>query len=623
MCGIAGAYSASGAPIPRRLLDTLRRQIAHRGPDGEGTMQEGRLGLVHTRLAILDLSEVASQPMWTPDRSACLCYNGEIYNFQQLRDELTEEAGLEFRSTGDTEVLLAACRHWGVRATLERLNGMFAFAYWDARAQELWLARDRMGIKPLFICRDTDRLLFASEIKALLAGCSRTPAPDMTSLFEILDGGTNWEPYTAFHGIEALQPGHFVRLGRGRDEPVQERYFDVFDNIHEKLYRSYESASFAEMTARFQQLMRHSVAIHSVSDAPLATLASGGIDSSLICALAKDQRPDMWLYHAEVVGPQSEAAFARQVAEHLELSLVVAQMDGDEYVEQLVRTTWFHEAPSAYHPNDVPFQVVSQRAGQDGIKVLLTGEGSDELFIGYGHACKRILRSRLRALMDRGGRVLGPLRSLILPVLGHRLIDVLSSRGGQAAWVRAAEQAYGFIDDPVERSALVINTLYLKAHLNSLLQRNDRMGMMHGLESRIPFLENDVVLFGLNLPLRHKHPYTLLELLRGHPMKRNKAVVRAAAEHLLPREIVRRKKLGFPVTPETYLSIGPCFFRNGFLENALGMGHPQMSATLAQLPGDERWNLFTTEIFGRLFFLGESIESVSARLERRPARRAA
>lgn len=614
MCGIAGAFDFAGAPIAPRLLDRLREQIAHRGPDGVGSMIDGNVGLAHTRLAILDLTDGASQPMWSADRRACLCFNGEIYNFRDIRSEL-EAKGSVFRSTGDTEVLLEACVRWGVRTTLDKLNGMFAFAYWDAVDNELWLARDRMGIKPLYYRCDGRQLVFASEIKALLAVSAAANEPDLASLWQLLDGGTTWEPYTLFQGVRALQPGHFVRLRRDAEGPEQQPYWSVFDNINEQRYRENERASFADVSEHFTDLMRHSIEIHAISDAPLAALASGGIDSSLICALAQDSCPGMSLYHAEVVGAQSEAAFARRVAEHVGSPLVVARMDGQDYVDQLVKTTWFHEAPSAYHPNDVPFQIVSRRASQDGIKVLLTGEGADELFIGYGHACKRILRQRLLGLFDLGGGVLRPLRKLIAPPAEDRLADVLASRGEQQQWLSAANAAYGFVKDPVERSAMVGNALHLTAHLNSLLQRNDRMGMMHGIESRIPFLENAVVEFAINLPLRHKHPSSLLQFLRGHPMKRNKAVVREASRKYLPQDIVRRKKLGFPVDPEAYLKIDGGLFRGGFLEGALSMRHQELDGVVSALDGDKRWNLFATEIFGRLFFLGESVDSVAARLQ--------
>ncbi len=620
MCGIAGAFDLSGKPIEQRLLARMRAQIDHRGPDGRDQVADGPVGLVHTRLAILDLSDAAHQPMWLEDRSACLAYNGEIYNFRALRRQLQRE-GVRFRSSGDTEVLLRACRLWGVRGTLPRLNGMFAFAYWDAAAGELWLARDRNGIKPLYTLRDGDRLLFASEIKALLAASTRAPEPDICSILLLLEGGTPWEPHTAFAGVRALPPAHALRV-RCRREPVCHRYFDLFGAIDEDRYRRLQQTPFAQVAGEFAERMRESVRIHSIADAPVAALASGGIDSSLIAALAVQQRPGMPLYHAEVLGPNSEAAFAREVAHFLRCPLVVARLDGDTYRRDLVRTTWFHETPSAYHPNDVPFQVVARRAGRDGIKVLLTGEGADELFLGYGHACKRVLRGRLRQRLERlpaGGAV----ARLIFAGAGDSVVEALGSRGVRERWAAGAAAAYAFVEDPVERAALVDNALHMRAHLGSLLQRNDRMGMMHGLESRIPFLENAVVEFGVNLPLRHKHPSLLRDFLRGHPMRRNKAVVRAAAERLLPRSIVRRKKRGFPVTPESYLEVGPELLREGFLEGVLRLRHRQMAEAFAALDGDRRWNLFATEIFGRLFFLSEPVEALGERLQGLRRRQAA
>ena len=607
MCGIAGIIASAGTQPESEQLETLRRLIAHRGPDDSDIVVEGRAGLVHTRLSIQDLSNSAHQPMWSEDRRHCLCYNGEIYNFRELRREL-EAAGHRFRSTGDTEVLLRACIEWGVEATLPRLDGMFAFALYEVESDRLWLARDRMGIKPLYYAERDDRLIFASEMKAVRALLGEV-APDLPVILSLLEGASPWEPWTPFQGILALQPGHFMCIDAHPAEVVQQPYFRIIDAVDEALYREQDGWTLQQATDRFRSLMTRSVEIHAISDAPVAALASGGIDSSLISALAQKFIPDIALYHADVVGPMSERAFARQVAEYLDAPFHAAEMHGEDYVSSLVETTWYHEMPSAYHPNDVPFQLVARLAHENGIKVLLTGEGADELFLGYGPSSKAILRDRIASLFALGrpllGRLGGLLGKLYPPARRRSVIEDLASRAGIQAWRRESESAYAFVHDPVERNALIDGLFVQRGHLNSLLQRNDRMGMMHALESRIPFLENEVVRFAVNLPVRFKHPMKWREILRGNPLTRNKTVVRRAARDLVPESITTRKKLGFPVTPMDYLRLDAEFLRDGFLQHLLGIGHEGMKASFEAADDDLRWNLFSVELFGRLFFLGE------------------
>lgn len=613
MCGIAGIADFSQQPVDRDVLNRMQSAIAHRGPDGAGIYTDTSVGLVHTRLSILDLSESAHQPMLDKQADTCISYNGEIYNFQDIRKTL-KDAGVEIQSTGDTEVLLKACSHFGVEETLQMLNGMFAFAFWDAKKRELWLARDRTGIKPLYYTLHENRLLFASEIKALLPFAG-TAQPDLPVLYEILNGGTSWEPYTFFAGIYALNPGHYLRIKVDNPDLEQKEYFSLFGLIDEARFNEYKNASMDDVAAQFRELMTESVKIHSISDAPLATLASGGIDSSLISSLAANYCPGLSLYHADIIGEQSEKQYAQAMADYLNCPLVTAAMTPDQYTAQLVNTTWSHEAPSAYHPNDVPFQLVAKRAHEDGIKVLLTGEGADELFIGYGLASKQIIRNKLKYMVSEDTPLLGKgvsiLKKLSPAEFSRSITEPLATRGVAEQWMRRAEDAYSFVTGRVEREALVDASGYMKAHLNSLLQRNDRMGMMHALESRIPFLENNIVRFAVNLPLKFKHPATLLKMLGGNPLTRNKTVVRKSAQGLVPDTIIKRKKMGFPVTPERYLRLDQEFYKDGFLEQTLGIRHDGMQKMLDGLDQETRWNLFSTELFGKMFFTGDSKDALA------------
>lgn len=611
MCGISGIYNFQDKQADIDVLKKMKDIILHRGPDGSGIYTSKNVGLVHTRLSIQDLSEAAHQPMWDEISEHCICFNGEIYNFHSLREDLIKE-GINFKSTGDTEVLLRACIYYGVEKTLPKLNGMFAFAFWNDKKKELWIGRDRMGIKPLYYSHIGNSFFFASEMKAITPFISDIK-PDTSVLFEILNGGTSWEPYTLFSGVDALNPGHYLHLTQDTKEIEQKEYFSIFSLVDESLYKEYAKSSLQEMTALFSSIMNESVKIHAISDAPVATLISGGIDSSLISTLTNKYCHGISLYHADVVGVNSEKKYAKQVADYLNLNFVYAEMTQETYLNDLVETTFSHETPSAYHPNDVPFQIISKRAHQDGIKVLLTGEGADELFIGYGHASKQILRNKIQNSLNNFP-LIGKLNSVIQKIFpqnyGRSMIETLSTRGTSKIWENRANNAYSFITDNVEREALVNSAIYQKAHLNSLLQRNDRMGMMHALESRIPFLENEMVKFAANLPLKFKHPQSWISIVHGNPLTRNKTVVRESARQLLPSNIVNRKKLGFPITPETYMNLKDEFFKNGFIENTLGIKHSEMKTLLEGLSSDIRWNLFSTELFGKIFFLGDNRSSL-------------
>ncbi|MFT5758741.1 MAG: asparagine synthase (glutamine-hydrolyzing) [Alteromonadaceae bacterium] len=615
MCGIAGIINLDGKTVEAGMLDKMKELLRHRGPDGAGSHLQDNVGLVHTRLSIQDLTDSAHQPMKDEDSGCWLTYNGEIYNFRVLRQELVTR-GIALKSSGDTEVLLKYCVHFGVNKTLSKLNGMFSFAFWNNKTKELWLARDRMGIKPFYYIATTKSLMFASEMKVLLPFLDRVE-PDHAVLHEVLNGRTPWEPYTLFAGIKALEPGNYIHITSAEKRILPKEYFSIFANVTESEYKDNQQASVEDINEKFLSLMKNSVSTHSVSDAPIGALLSGGIDSSLISSLAKKHNNDLSLYHADVVGPQSEKIYAQQVAEYLNLTFIDEPIDKFSYASELVATTYFHEAPSAYHPNDVPFQLIAKRAKKDGIKVLLTGEGADELFIGYKKATAAILRDKLGMFCHKvpgGSRIGRVINKLNQPNEEFLMSENFASRGSAATWQLRAEQAYHFISDPVEKNALVNSFVFLKAHLNSLLQRNDRMGMMHGIESRIPFLENELVRFAANLPLKFKSPSNLMALLTNHSATKNKKVVRNAALGLVPPSIVTRRKVGFPITPSDYFNIEDHFFLDGFLQHHLRVNNKELTNMLANLSAKQRWRFFSTEIFGRLFFLGDDKETLSEKV---------
>lgn len=598
MCGITGIVRFDGRPVDETVLLRMRERIAHRGPDDAGAYLGVGFGLAHRRLSILDLSDAAHQPMRDAASGAVLCYNGEVYNYPELRRRLAEE-GCQFQSTGDTAVVLQACRAWGVPAAARLMDGMFAFAYWDPAAQALWLVRDRTGIKPLYYYRSYSRLLFASEIKALLGEV--TPELDATSLVGVLLGIPGADPHTLFHGVESLEAGHALKIDT-RGTIQSHEYYSLAEGVDANLYRELARASDAQVVAEVDRLVHRSVKLHLASDAPVAALCSGGLDSSFIATLSHRYLPRLQAYHANVAGKFSELAWAEQVADHCGLPLHVAHLTAENYLRDLPRVTYANECPVSFHPNTVPFYQVCRLSAEQGIKVLMTGEGADELFGGYATFRANDRRRRWQAWLERWAtrlpgvgrraqRLVERLASATGGVDGRSWPSALATRGRSLEVIERARDAYAFVSDPVEREFQVDLFSYLHGYLQTILWRNDRMGMAVGLENRVPYLENDLIGYVLNLPRRFK--------LRG---KIDKWALRRAADSRLPRSVARRTKMGFPIDLGKLPQSSPSFFRDGFLEQSLGWGRSQLEQIAGADP-DSRFRLLAAEVWGRIFFM--------------------
>ena len=610
MCGITGVIRFDRRAVDAVKLQRMNDRLAHRGPDDAGTFIHGPVGLAHRRLSILDLTVAAHQPMRDSSHASVLSYNGEIYNYRDLRTQL-ESLGHRFNSSGDTEVLLAACAQWGAPEAARRANGMFAFAWWDPKREELWLARDRMGIKPLYYHCDENRLIFASEIKALLGEIDAQP--DERALTALLMRVPLFDPQTPFKGVRAVESGRVLRI-RTTGDIKAEQYFSLADAVDPELYRSLDEMPDDQVVAAIDDRVRAGVAVHAASDAPVGTMISGGVDSGLVSALAKSHVPNLSAYHADVQGPYSELKWAHATAQHLDLPLHVLGLSHQTYLRTIAEATWFNEWPICLHPNTVPFFLTCRLAAQKGAKVLLTGEGADELFAGYG-----IFRSnaRRRRLTSWIGRLAGPFAKFGLGRLGRFLTrttdcqEVLGARstaatlltGGRSSlYIEAAREAYAFVRDPVEREFHADLFGYLGGYLRSILWRNDRMGMAVGLESRVPYLDNELVRHAINLPMRFK--------LRR---RADKWALRQAARKLLPRALSHRPKMGFPVDARTYVLPPPAFFKGGFVQDCLDIG-PRQLETLARVHPDSRFDLAMIEIWGQMFFGGVSMAEMGERI---------
>jgi asparagine synthase (glutamine-hydrolysing) len=544
----------------------MMERIAHRGPDDQGSWVNDTVALGHQRLSILDLSDRGHQPFITADGNGILVFNGEVYNYTELRKELEEE-GVRFVSTSDTEVALYALHVWGPETAIPRFNGMFGLAYFDQRNRTLVLARDRLGIKPLYIACESGRIVFASEIKALLAHPCVRCVPDRHALaihaaLHRIEG-----EMTPFEGISALRPGSFWKVTEG--SVAKTVFFDVFDRLDvDRIVQAMRTP--LKEVDEFDNAIVHSVGIHLASDAPLASMCSGGVDSSLITAIARESRPDITAYVADVKNTVSEGARARVVAKALGIRLCQVDVDAEDLLRLWPEATWFGDQPNT-HGNDMPMLAVARACRRDGIKVVLTGEGADELFGGYAWQAEAFDRWRrwrrhplraaaehikwLRPLLRRFPKPLGipdapysfggaiPLLGGGNPVdryvgrldaaAGLRLLFSLDpNRQSRAASLFHKLEGAGTLE---ERAFLARGLDDMYGHLESLLKRNDRMGMAASIETRVPFLENRLIDLGMHAPFSVKRR-------DGH----GKWIVKRAAQKRLPREIVFAEKLGFP-----------------------------------------------------------------------------
>jgi len=557
MCGIAGLFRANGilpddAGAVARMSDAQR----HRGPDAEGLYCGERVVLGHRRLSILDLSDAGRQPMSNEDGSVWVVFNGEIYNYAELREELLN-SGHRFRSASDTEVLIHGYEQWGVERLLAKLRGMFAFGLYDTQ-RGLFLARDRMGIKPLYYYQSGGFLLFASEVKALLGSGMVPEEQDRKALAGFLIAGSIPSPRTIVKNVACLPPGHWAECGDG--QVSVRKYWDL-DCCAEATGSVDDSA--------LQACLEDCVKRHLVSDVPLGVFLSGGVDSAGLVALASRIRKAQGdrLHTLTVVFDEreySEASPAAEIASHFQTC------------HQEVRVTcadFRRELPAFFRSMDQPTNdginsyFVSQAARQTGLTVVLSGLGGDEVFWGYSHyrwlrragglarvpaplrrllafsGCQwgRLLRRdnwlRMAYLSGSGSidRVYLTMRGFFTPERAARLLDM--SRAELDAII---EEQYGFCPPRRGSAAMAFNYLEIKRYLHDqLLRDTDVFGMAHSIEARVPYLDHVVVerIWGLASGLK-------LDRAVNKPL-----LVKALNDPLLRAAASRRKRgFSFPMS---------------------------------------------------------------------------
>ena len=633
MCGICGV--AIPNQLSRRVnesrLVAMRDSLTHRGPDDAGILIDGSVGLGHRRLSIVDLGG-GRQPMANEDDSVRIVFNGEIYNHRELRPML-EDRGHLYRSSSDTETIIHLYEEFGPRG-VERLRGMFAYAIWDGRRRRLVIARDRLGIKPLYYAvKDDGTLYFASEIKALIEAGAIRPELNYNALADYAANRYTSGEETLFKGVRRLLPGHTLVWRDGQIEI--ERYWDL------SFTKPDEALSEAQYVERFGEIFRECVESHLMADVPLGMFLSGGIDSSAIAAvmsrLVKEPIKTFSVAFAE--RDANELEYARAVAQAFKTDHHEIVVSPEQFFDRLPALVYQEDEPIA-HPSSVPLYFVSDLAVKH-VKVALTGEGSDELLAGYnkyrvtiynlllGRGYERVTPAPLRNLVKKqienlngASRARRALERTFL-FMPAKIKDVyfdnfaVYSPSRQRRLFTAEAYARMRDHDPyrtalayIERSdaETLLDKLLaadLKTYLHELLMKQDQMSMAASLETRVPFLDHKLVEFATRLPDAMK--------LRGWTTK---YVLRRAMRGVLPPQILTRKKMGFP-TP-----IGSWFrgrFRRVLEEYILseraserGVFNPSYVRELVDrhMAGENHaerlWMLVNFEIWQRRFFDGEA-----------------
>lgn len=608
MCGIYGKVGLGQNVDVHECLQKTQL-LNHRGPDYCGSYAFRNIFLGHTRLSILDLTPAGNQPFG--DDEARLVFNGEIYNWQELREKYLPDQ--ELRSHSDTEVLFLLLRKMGAEC-LPLLNGMFAFAYYVVSNQKMLLARDMVGIKPLNFVNGRSYFEFSSEIKNLYHDT------ELNRLKEYFVFGRFGEDCLPFDNVREVLPGSFVELDCASGEWSQRPYCELESLASEKVYTRLMAAD--NLVDQLDLLLQRSVSMHEQSDAPIGFLCSGGLDSSLITAISAKRHPDIALYHADFEGEGRELDYAQKVANHVGAPLRKTTLTKNQFWEMFPELTYALEMP-IQHQHSVSLNLIARKAEADGVKVLLAGDGADELFMGYWfyssyarslsnyrHAgdprsmlrmCRNVLRrlagstqdtywffSEINRTFQRHAHVgfAGDACSLADPFKYMSLV-------GQdfRAWKRwqQATDAFQWMGENREASVLSFQLFYMRSFLQPLLHRLDRMLMNPSVEGRVPFLERELMEFALNLPVGQK--------ISG---KSNKHLLKQVALRYLPAEIVERRKKGFTVPFSSYVTKFPRILENGFVAEWTRLTKKEL---LSWCGGDvdQLYRLISIEVWGRIF----------------------
>lgn len=628
MCGIAGLTLTDGSSADSRIIRRMTDAIAHRGPDADGFYVSGCTALGHRRLSIIDLA-TGAQPMTNEDGSLWITYNGEIFNHAEVRPGL-EQAGHRYKSRCDTETVIHAYEQYGDQC-VTHFRGMFSFAIWNQARKQLFAARDRLGIKPFYYYWDGRLFAFASEIKALLEHPEISPRLNESLLPENLAFGYNSGDDTLFFGIKKLAPGHTLTLSCGEKPRLEiKQYWDP------PCPTEFATRSESEWIDECRQRLEEVVRMRLMSDVPLGMFLSGGVDSSAIAALIKRMTggPVKTFAVGYSEADFSELSYAREVAESIGTDHHDVVIGMEDFFNAMPRMVWHEDEPISW-PSSISLYFVARLAAER-VKVVLTGEGSDELFAGYGrYRFYQLNQKWMNAYSGVPGSVRKSIRNLfsnssvLSASLKHKIGHTVLGRetnieslyldnfycafgsDEQARFLAEECRANPYSNflsrwNSVSSSPAVSRLLYAdqKTYLVELLMKQDQMSMACSIESRVPFLDHKFVEFAASVPPHMK--------LRG---AQGKYVLKKAVEDLLPASIIYRKKQGFPTPLRSWLrqdrarplldylrdpgGILAEYVDGAFVDQLLeAHSHGTIEAT------DRIWRLLNVQVWGDMYITG-------------------
>ncbi len=614
MCGICGRFNLDGKPVSADEIIAMRDVMTHRGPDGQGIFVDGSIGLGHRRLSIIDL-EGGAQPLSNEDGSVTVVFNGEIYNFGEIRPRL-EARGHTLLTRSDTEVIVHEYEDKG-SSCVDAFRGMFAFAVWDARQRQLLLARDRLGVKPLYFAQFGRSLVFGSEIKSLLEASNVQVELDPVGVRRYLTYRHSYGNGTLFKGIQQLPPGH-VLIANSNGITVR-RYWDVPTRVDDRV----DDAT--DVRARFLTLLDEAVKLRMISDVPLGAFLSGGIDSSAITALMARHTDRVKTFSVGFVpGDENELSWAKLVADRCRADHHEFVLGSEDFFSLLQKLVWHHDEPMIF-PASIPLYLLS-RESKRVATVMLAGEGADEILAGYDTNVRAFRLARMTATVPAAVRRL--IASIPLPgrigsitaraaldqeafiMAGYRLSghDALT-RACRLPLPAEADDDRVLLDEvnlPYRKGTFLDNLLYfqLKTYLVALLMKQDKMSMAASIETRVPYLDHHVVGMALSLPDTLK--------VRG---QRGKYLLREVSRQLLPDAIIDRPKQGFPVpiakwfaqkgNPFIDVLLDPGTLADGLLDPDFVRARVNRFRS-GESNSVELWAMLNLELWRREFFTGAS-----------------
>jgi asparagine synthase (glutamine-hydrolysing) len=564
MCGIAGMINFNGKSVTLAQIRKMTDLIRHRGPDDEGYWVKGNIGFGHRRLSIIDLSRAAGQPMFSPDKRLVLTFNGEIYNYKELREDILKD-GLSLRTDSDSEVILGLFQLYHV-GSFEMLRGMFAFALWDNESKELYLVRDRMGIKPLYYLLNREKLVFASEIKAI-AALEPHLTFDKNAFWKFLRTAVFNGAETVFSEIRRLEPGTYMKV---EGQNIKHKsYWNLKDSFAAPIV---EFSSQQEAIENFKDRFQEAVNYHLVADVPLGGFLSGGLDSGAVMGYMRKIKPNIDIYTSSVIFPgypdyYNEEPFSDQAAQFLNTrhEKVIFDTNFFKRIDELV---WYCDEPFGIAASYALYFLAQQTSKS--VKVVLTGDGADELLAGYRRYLepKKHYTHGFKWLLGIGAKIMKPLLSPGNDKLLNLWLKMALRSTGEAlqfsnrtyapasvflylnqdyirqAWETWQSNAIAFNYRLLENNSNFRRRLYalMKTQLvDEMLTKVDRMTMAHSLEARVPFLDHRFVEFCNSLPDDYK-----IRRDTGGKVQ-NKYILRQILHNLLPPEIIDREKHGFDI----------------------------------------------------------------------------